>query len=452
LAAAGLLAAALPARAQQQPAASIVALDNAFQEMYRSATGSMVRVNVTQSARAVLDNELMKQFEEWRRDNDQAGGGGRGGRGGGGGGGPGGGGGRGNPAGTRPDGRDGGNNGQGPGGSGGGGGPGPGFGGGGGRGPGGFNQQSMTNQVTNFLRYKSEQLDKNAKSPAEKQEVARLRGLVLRLELNRNGFQGEMSAILLDNQGHALLLTGLLREAHPDPFTVTLPGGIETTARYTGGSLYGGFTILTLANSGNVKPAAWARKRLVPGQLLLSISAGQGVATPVLAASRQSSGNLEEHIALAPDERGGGFFFDSSGNLALAMAGGAWPSDRRPLFGERFERDLAYILGSGPDGKPGRDIEPRSLGLAFAADRNANRRGVVVTSVDPKSLASDSGLRKDDIVVSIDGKPVTELVAPDARPLAGLIQLQLDLATRTGTVPLVIIRGEKEQTLQMTLK
>jgi len=55
-------------------------------------------------------------------------------------------------------------------------------------------------------------------------------------------------------------------------------------------------------------------------------------------------------------------------------------------------------------------------------------------------------------LLEIDGHPVSELVGTDGHALPALVQVELDLATRTGTVPLKIERGGQAQTLQMPLK
>ncbi len=434
-----LLASAASARAQQAATpSSLATLDTAFQDLYRNTTASMVRVSIVQNASAVLDSELKGQFDDWRKTN-----GGRQGRGsggnppGGGRGGQPGGGGRG----------DGGRNADG----GGSGNPGGGFGGGRGGGGGGGSGVAMTSQVAGFLRARAEQLEKA--TPPDRQQAAKLRGLAVRVEIsNRDGIQGEVSAIVIDKDGHALVPTGLLREAHLDPLAVTLPSGKETTARFVGASVYGGFSIIELADHAAVTPVNWSRHRVMSGQLLLSISAGAGLSMPLLASGHAGTGNLEDHLAVPADERGGIYLFDATGGLAVILAGGGWQGEHHAIWGEHLQRDVQYILQPGPDGKPGRDVEPRPLGVTFSPDKGPARRGVIITSVETASLASDAGLLKDDLLVSIDGKPVTELVTPDARPLAGLIQLQLDFATRTGNVPLVIIRDGKEQTLQMTLK
>jgi len=141
-----------------------------------------------------------------------------------------------------------------------------------------------------------------------------------------------------------------------------------------------------------------------------------------------------------------------------------------------LQREIGYIL------KEGKDIEPRALGVSFTAPaapdepppratkavRDAyetakkaweanskvigERRAVQVSDVTKNSLAADAKLVKGDLLLSIDGRPISEMVGTDGRALSGLIQMQVDLATRTGAVPVVIVREGKEMALEMVLK
>ena len=72
-----------------------------------------------------------------------------------------------------------------------------------------------------------------------------------------------------------------------------------------------------------------------------------------------------------------------------------------------------------------------------------------VSDVSKKSLAAQANLKEGDLLLSIDGRPMSELVRTDGSAQSGLIQLQVDLATRTGEVPLVVVREGKELTLKM---
>jgi hypothetical protein len=457
LATMGVWVCAAPAAAQSTPegnaagrAGILAGLDQQFQQLYRDVHASLVRISVTQSPLSVLTPEMRADFDKRRAEFDvpvrgrgqgpgsaPGSGDGRGGRGGAGN--PGGGRGGGASAGTAP------------------------AGGGlayGGRGLSGMNQAYLSTQVVAYLRSVADKKEADIAAAAGdkdkaalKAEADRLRSLAFDVEINRNSFQGDMAAVVFDNDGHVLLPMRLLREMQHNAMPVTLPDGKTTTARFVGGNLYGGYTIMELAGKAGVRPLKWSQAPLVSGQLLLSVTAGQGLASLDLASARAgSAGPLEEHLALSVDERSGAFLTNIRGELvAVVVAGGGWQGEGRVLYGPRIARETDYIIHqTGPDGKPGKDIEPLMLGVSFTSNKNG-AAGVLVTSVDAGSPAAKAGLKENDVLLEIEGHAVSELLTPDALALPALIQMELDFATRTGSVPLKIQRGGKEQTLQLPL-
>ena len=440
----GIFSGALGVRAQ-----NLAALDAELENLQKTITASLVRVNVTQSAASVLNNRpnLKQEFDDLRKNPPVPatipGGGDRGGRGGrdfGRGGGGGGGGGRG----------DGGPNGQGGfgGGRGGfGGGPGGPGGGPGGGGPGGG---GLTQAVRTFLLDKAGQLER-AGGRANFEEAAALRGLALRAELNRNGFQGEMSAVVFDQQGHALLLTGLLREAHQAPaetMKITLPDGTSAKGSFVGSNLYNNYSVIKVEGAKALVPAKWSAKRLGPGRLLVATAAGSGVSSLLVAAAKPGVTFGPEHLALPTEDRAGVFLFGVDGEIAaVSTQGGGW-GERNALGSARMQREIEYIL------RENKDIEPRALGLRFEVvpSTATSPRMVKVSDIMPRSLMAEAGVKKGDLLVSLDGRPMAELVSPDNRETLAMLQLKVDLVTRPGPVPLVVQREGKEQSLSMPLK
>ena len=407
-------------------------LDQETQSLYQDIARSLVRIEANQSPLAVLDPYNLKpDFQAWQQKHDQRG---RDGRSGGavrsGGGGPGGGGGQaanslpppqGSPAGRGP--------------------------GGGGRG--GFGgPDDLYRQVGAFL---SDQADKT--TDPNMAEI--YRGLALKLAVSRSGRRGEMTAVLLDDAGHILVLTGLLREASTEPLDVTLSDGSKTTATFIGGDLYGEYSILQLARKGSTVPIHWGAKP-APGQMLMPVSAAEGSAGSFVRPDRQG------RLSLTGDDRGADFMFNVDGELCMITSGASgWTGDRQSLGSNRMQREIGYIETGGAGGKA-TDIEPRSLGITFSPlnekqakaleHQLAGRRAINITGVESGSLAAKAGLKKDDVLVSIDNRPISDLVSPDARQLPEMLQLRADLATRDGQIALGIIRGDQEQTLQMPLK
>jgi serine protease Do len=108
------------------------------------------------------------------------------------------------------------------------------------------------------------------------------------------------------------------------------------------------------------------------------------------------------------------------------------------VVGERpTEEQLAKLSGGGattPDGTPtpapmapqkalGLSLATLTAELARAANLPANAHGVIITAVDPNSDASDEGLQRGDLIISVNGNLVTSpaqlIAAVDAARKAG---------------------------------
>jgi S1-C subfamily serine protease len=459
---------------------SLAAQDAEYQKLYQQVNSSIVRVTVVQDAMAIVRKEgLTSQYDEWLKGaadhlerGDRSGrvrGFGNDGRGTGGG------------SATNQTRSDGGNPFQGGGGFGRGGPSGFGAGPGGPSSFGGRGGGVTNSMVRGFY------IDQAFQAQRDKNYdlAAHYRAQALRVQMNPAGFQGEMLAAVLDNKGNALLLGGVFRESQgPDgsPMKVLTADGTQSEATFIGSNLYTAFTLIKLNAIKGTTPTAWSKTKLKPGQTLLPVTFGQPFAPLVHVLPRPGEPFSEDR--LAPDdqttprfERGGAFLFDVEGHLAAVVtAGGGWAGERFALSGSRMQRDVAYILANQTD------IEPRSLGVdftpaappippfpnapkavqdAYNAEKKiwddtakiiGNHRAVRVKAVTPNSLAARAQLKPGDVLLSIDGRRMSEFVTSNGQALPGLIQLQVDLVTRTDAVPLVIVRDGKEQTLQMSLK
>lgn len=451
--AAALVAAGFSARAADTPALpTLQAIDAESQALYKQISSSIVHVNVVQSAAAVLDPALREEYEKWRAGQPGVGaGGGRGRRD------------RGMNGGNPPGNPGAPNQGPGQGARGGvpggqpgyfGGQPG-GFGGRGGFGGGGPPGGSVSNFLQDRIRILESQQPQTDDS---KTEIDRLRTLQLHVALVREGIQGDMNALVLDSQGDVLLLTGLLREAHTDPLSTTLPGGAVAKAKFIGSNLYSGYTILQLDNVAGLKPAHLNAQPVHPGQLLMNVSGGSMSLS--WAGGKATGGGYGQ----PSDDRGGAFIFDVFGQVVSATPGGApWQADRGALSATRLDREIAYIKSGGPGGKP-TDLEPRELGITFGPPVGLSaatttlldsRPCVKVTSVTPGSLAEKAGIKSGDVILSIDKHPISELVSPGGvRQTPEMLQLRVGFVTRTGDaadVPVQVIQGGAEVTLHMKL-
>ncbi|HEX8842145.1 MAG TPA: Do family serine endopeptidase [Sphingomicrobium sp.] len=120
--------------------------------------------------------------------------------------------------------------------------------------------------------------------------------------------------------------------------------------------------------------------------------------------------------------------------------------------GERPTEEQLAALSGGGQGTQGTDNTPpaiapqKALGLSLApltpdlaraANLPATARGVIITAVDPNSDASEQGLQRGDLVVSVNNQPVTTpaqvIAAVDAARKAG--RSSVLLLVKRGTSP-----------------
>jgi putative serine protease PepD len=325
----------------------------------------------------------------------------------------------------------------------------------------------MSSQVRRFFLDLAEQ-ERQKKDPSAEsaEKISKFLGAALRVQVNPGGFQGELLAVPLDMQGHTLVLGGIFKEAQQDPknpaMKLIMPDGTQREADFVGANLYAGYSIIKLKDAKGIDPVRWSEHRLTAGEMLMPITSGQSFVPMVFVNQRIGEPFSEDRLQADEQgnsrfERNGAFLMDVHGNLAaIVTTGGGWAGERFAISATRMQRELKYIL------EQNKDIEPRPLGITFqvpvpatgssAPGSMPGRRAVQVQEVTPGSLAANAGVMKDDIILSIDGRPISELVSGDRAALPGLIKLQVDLATRTDEVPLIITRKGVEQTLKMQLK
>jgi hypothetical protein len=417
----GAAASGMPGFSSMNP--TLAQFSEATASLYNQISASLVRVRLDQSPASLLPPPLLREFQEWRRSQaggedggggsggGPAGGGGFGGRRGGGQGGGMGFGGRGDRGGRRGFGGMGGGNG----------------GAGNGNGDDGGARGGGAASIVRFIEQKVATL-----GDSDPDQAANLRGLLFRIAAVRNGITGELYGVVIDGKGTTIVLTGLLREAQQDALRVTAPDGSEITAKFVGAYPSRGYSIIQLDKPGLARPVAMAAGRPAAGSLLMSIIASDGAAGWVVAPAKLGKRPADDRIALfASDDRGGAFVFDTQGRLAAL----AWGRFALPM--DDLRQNIQWIVDNR------RDIVPRQLGVRYSlvpAGR-PGREAARVDAVAPGSLAEKAGLKKGDVVISID-----------RRPIAQLPQIQVDLATRSGMVPMGIQRDGKDLTLEMPLE
>ena len=217
---------------------------------------------------------------------------------------------------------------------------------------------------------------------------------------------------------------------------VTLSDGKETTAKFVGSDVARGLSIIQLDTPAAAPPVNLESARPAPGALLMCVASNTGAVGWISAPAKVNKRSADGRIPLfGAENRGGTFVFDTQGDLAAL----GWGQSALPM--ETLTQDVRWIIANR------KDVTPRQLGVKYVRVAGGtlahplNRDVVRVEEVSPGSPADKAGLKKDDIVVSIDRRPIMQL------PL-----IQSDLATRTGSVPMGIIRDGKEMTLELPLE
>ncbi len=254
------------------------------------------------------------------------------------------------------------------------------------------------------------------------------------------GTQREGHGVLIDTEGHILTIGYLIVEA--ETIEVTGPQGETVDATYVGYDQKTGFGLLRIAKSLGVAPMKLGESsRVKEGDPLLV--AGSGGADSVIAArvvSRKEFAGyweylLEDPIITAPAylSFGGAALIDPKGELVgigslftqLAIPGLGAISCNLFVPIDLLKPILDDLKTRGRSGEPTRPW------LGINAQEAHGR--VFITQVTPEGPAEKGGLRTDDLILMVRGKPVIGL-ADFYRKVWGLGAAGVD-------VPLTILRG-----------
>jgi len=248
----------------------------------------------------------------------------------------------------------------------------------------------------------------------------------------------ETTGVVIDDQGDAVVLGGWLKDGPPMSLRVIGVDGTEMGAKYVGGHPGRGMAIIKLESPGAAAPLSLADAAPAPGELLMCVAANSGGVGWVCSPGQGAKKNGDDRFALlGGEDRGPNILFNTNGQLA------AVGFERFAVPVSALKNDVKWILANK------KDVAPRQLGVSYVPvppllrrqmRMLANRPAVVVKDVAAGSLAEKAGLQKNDIVVTIDRKSIWQMP-----------QIQWDLATETGSVPIGIVRGDKEETLSMPL-
>jgi len=214
----------------------------------------------------------------------------------------------------------------------------------------------------------------------------------------------ELLGVIIDNEGH-VLVAGSTRDGGASH--VTMPNGSDTTAKYVGSHVSRGWMILKLDTPNRPAPITLATGRPTAGALFMSV-------TP--------QGSLGYMIIGPEEEHGPMYLFNAQGEL----------------LANSIKAEIDWIITNR------KDIQPRRMGVKYdpvtqklRAETPAlgNRPAVVVKEVQPNSPAEKAGLKKNDIVVTIAGKPIWQMGS-----------IQQDMSKK---MTMEIFRDGKEMTIEL---
>jgi S1-C subfamily serine protease len=161
----------------------------------------------------------------------------------------------------------------------------------------------------------------------------------------------------------------------------------------------------------------------------------------------------------ATPEGGGALAFDADAMRELERGLRDLPREFQvmpPEFNFRYDdqpRRFEYRLPErfefrGPDtvvpfmgSRPRLGVTLQSLTPDLEEYFGANNGGALVSSVTPNSAAARAGIKAGDVIVSIDGRPVTDSS-----------DLMRELRALKGDVTIVVLRDRKEMTMKATLQ
>ena len=136
----------------------------------------------------------------------------------------------------------------------------------------------------------------------------------------------------------------------------------------------------------------------------------------------------------------GGALVDATGavigiNTAIASTGGGLdrPRLRHPDRHRPRHRPAAHLTGSAVHA---------TLGVATRSVTDGARDGALVLNVEPGSAAADAGIREEDIVIAVEGKPVGS---------SEELTVAVDAHDPGDTITVEVVRGGSSTELKATL-
>lgn len=282
-------------------------------------------------------------------------------------------------------------------------------------------------------------------SQGDVQTAVRARQFLQRLEAVRSNQGPDVLGVVIQSDGTTLVMTTLLydlEERNKKTVKVVLADGTETSAKVLGSDPLRNLSLIQLEKT-PANAASPAISRYAPGDMLLGVSANTGavgwLVAPASAASQPRRTAMDERFPMAVgDDRGPSFLFDADGNLTAL----GFERSVVSLTTLKAELDQLARLGIVPRRQLGVRWAPITLEERQSHAKLGQRPAVRVDGVVPDSLAARAGLKKGDYVLSVDNLQVQAFLLP---------RIQAELAARTGTVNIGVLRGDEELTLELPL-
>ncbi|MDZ4723484.1 MAG: S1C family serine protease [candidate division Zixibacteria bacterium] len=267
------------------------------------------------------------------------------------------------------------------------------------------------------------------------------------------------SGIVCDTSGHIIVAASSVHGY--DRFTIIFENR-KVAAKLVGVDFCNRIAVLKPERAIG-QPVKIAERQLCAGSMVIALGNAYGLrASPTLGfcAGTRQDGSLQFSLPVTSGSAGGGVF-DLSGRLLGVITGGVDQDDRLAVaipsiqipkivsfLIEHGDRQAGHIGLSSADVEisPAFDIKS-SLVMAKSGGQPSIRidRGVVVTGVGNQSPAERAGLRKGDIVIGVNGRPITlaaELYNIVRQSCPGN-SLEIDLIRNSHPLTIAVVVGNK---------
>ena len=255
---------------------------------------------------------------------------------------------------------------------------------------------------------------------------------------------GQGSGVVYDARGHILTAAHVIDDAL-EQVTVTLPSGTELTGTVIGADILSDLAVVRVDNPDLLMPAAFAVDHPEIGDLAVAVGSPFGLEQTVTAGIVSSTYRLLDDIvmvqtdaAINPGNSGG----------PLVNSDGAVIGINDQIFstsgvneGVGFAIDVGLAVLVADQLIAGEPVRRAFLGVGVESE-TGDRPGARVTSVRPGSPAAAAGIAVDDLIVFVEGDPITN---------SEMLKARVITRPAGSTLDLTILRDDEELTLPIVL-